>query len=397
MKNLVLAGGRASKELSVLVPKGKNKVLLRIMGKPIIYYSLTSLQKVNRTQTILVYRAGEESVYQEASNYSIEPLIPVTQISGNTVHEAIIAASSKLEDTDYFFLIFGDLVIEEEALSQLLSIHLSEEPDATVLAVPIEPKHIETYGLLVVDEYNRVSRVVEGKTAVSGPLYITGGAYILPTWILDYLEKNYTLPQALDEIARKGRVRAVNWSGLWIDIGYPTDLLEAAYQLLSRVKGKIISDKAEVESTAVIEGPVIIEDKAYVDHYAVIKGPAYIGRSVFVGAHSFVRDYTDLEEKTRIGAYTEIRYSVLQPYVSTHSRVLIMDSIIGENTVLESNITILNVLPEEEEPPRLRTHIVSKPQSKIKKLGAVIGYNSKIHAGVVIKPGSIIEPNTVYR
>ncbi|OYT38650.1 MAG: nucleotidyl transferase [Desulfurococcales archaeon ex4484_58] len=396
MKNLILAGGRAREELSVLVPPGKNKVLLKIMGKPVIYYPLTNLQRVSRAETLLVYRVGEESVYREASQYSLETLTPIPQQSGETIHDAILAAKDKLNDTDHFFLVFGDIIVEQDAFSQLLSIHLSEEPDATLLAIPLEPRHIETYGLLSINEDSYVDKVLDKPISeTTKPLYIAGGAYILPTWIIDLLEKQYTLPQALNEVASKGKVRAVYWSNTWIDIGYPSDLLEATYQLLSRIRDVSISGKAEIEKTAVIEGPVVIEDHAYIDHYVVIKGPAYIGDGAFIGTHSFIRDYTNIESKTRLGAYNEVRYSNIQSYTLMHSRVIVMDSLIGENTVFEPNITILNVLPEEEEPPRLRTHIVKKPTKTLKKMGAVIGYNVRINSGTIIKPGEIIEPNTI--
>ena len=398
MKNLVLAGGKASKELSVLIPPGRNKVLLKVLGKPIVYYSVTSLQRVNRSDTILVYRAGEEEVYREALAYSLEPITPVPQERGSTVHEAVLAACRKLEDTDYFFLLFGDLIIEPDALTLLISTHLSEEPDATVLAIPAVPKHIETYGLLVINEYGYVEKVLEHSPYPNRyPVYIVGGAYILPTWILDLLEKGFTLPQALDNMARKGKVKAIHWSGLWIDIGYPADLLEAVYQLLSKLKGVAISDKAEVEKTAVIEGPVVIEEKAYIDHYTVIKGPAYIGRESFIGAHSFIREYADIEEKVRIGAYNEIKYSSIQPYAEFHSRVIVMNSIVGERAVLESNITTLNIIMNEEKAIRLRTHLAEKLGKEIKKMGTVIGYNSKIPTNTIINPGEIIKPNTIYR
>lgn len=397
MKNLVLAGGRASRELSVLVPEGRNKVLLRVLGKPVIYYSLRGLQRTNRAETVLVYRSGEEEVYREAARHSEAAITPVVQERGNSVHEAILCAESKLRDTSYFFLAFGDLVLDEEAFSQVASHHLSEEPDATVLAVPVEPRHVETYGLVVVDEYGHARKVVDGPISakIEEPLYAIGGVYVLPTWILDLLERGYTLPQAIGEVASRGRVRVVHWSGLWIDVGYPADLLEASYQLLSRMRGQAVEGGAEVEPSAVVEGPVRVERGAYVDHCAVIKGPAYIGEGSFVGAHSFIRSFVDLESEVWLGAYNEVRHSSLQPRVVTHSRVTIMDSVVGEGAVFEANITLLNVLPEHEHPPRLRTHIHERPGERLRKMGSVIGYRCRISTNRVLSPGTILEPNTV--
>jgi len=396
LKNLVLAGGRASRELSVLIPPGSNKVLLRIMGKPVLYYPLNNLMSVNPVETLLIYRFGEDSVYYEASKYGLN-IYPIPQREGETTREAILSAESKLRDIDYFFLVFGDIIVDRDAFTEVLSTHLSEEPDATLLAIPPDPRYVKTYGLMTIDENNYVKRVFEPSVDidVGEPYYIPGGVYIVSTRILDYLEKGYSFPGALDQLARNGRVKAVIWTGLWIDIGYPTDLLEATYQLLSRLKGVYISDKAEVSSSTIIEEPVYIDDNAIVDHNVVIKGPVYIGRNSFIGAYSFLRFYVNIEDNVGIGAYNEIKYSNIQPYVKTHSRTTILDSIIGENTVLESNITTLNTIPEEEQPPRLRSHIVKTLSSVERKLGAIIGYNCKISSHKVLKPGEIIEPNTI--
>ncbi len=399
MKTLILAGGRAKKELNVLIPPGSNKVLLHVLGKPVIAYPLEAVSKIIRGEVILVYRVGEERVYREASKYSENIIRGVAQISGESIRDAILAASRYLEDTDYFTLVFGDIIFDPEALGQVLSTHLSTEPDATILVAPLDPEHATTYGVVEVDENGNARRIVEKPLKLPGeaPYYISAGIYILPLRILDYLEKNQSLPQALNKLAEEGVVKTVYWSGLWIDIGYPWDLLEATHELLDRVKYSSISSKAEIESTVTITGPVIIEDNVYIDHYALIKGPAYIGKNSFIGAYSFIRNHTCLNEKTRVGAHAEVKHSLVQPYTLLDSKVVLADSIIGENTIIGAGTITLNILPEQEKYPRLRTHLVTPPSIKRqkRKLGAVIGYNVKINPGAILKPGTIIEPNTV--
>lgn len=396
LKNLVLAAGGAKPELSVLVPPGKNKVLLKILGKPILYYPLTSVQRVNRAETILVYREGEEKVAETAARISLEALVPVKQVEGTAVRDAILSAESKLGDVDYFFLVYGDIIIEPEAFNLLLSMHFTEEPDATILIVPYDPEYAETYGLVIIDEEGYAKKIISGEQArEADQTYIVGGIYILPTTILDYLAKNHTLPEAINKLAENSRVKTVLWNKLWIDIGYPSDILEATYHLLSQLEHSRISRKAEIESTAIIKGPVIIDDHTYIDHYTVIKGPVYIGKHVFIGAHSFVREYSDIEYKVRIGAYNEIKKSNIQPYSLLDSKVTILDSIIGENCIIGTNTTILNVLPEKEKPPRLRTHLVYPPTKTVRKMGAVIGYNTSIKSSTTISPGSIIKQESI--
>ncbi len=398
MKTLILAAGRSKPEISVLVPPGSNKVLLKVLGRPVISYSLEAVEKVIKGEVILVYREGEDRVYQEASRYAGTAVRPIPQISGGTVADAILSAEKALRDTDYFLLVFGDIVFDHDALGQLLSTHLSEEPDATILATPLIPEHASTYGVISVDDEGFVKKVIEEPAELGRePYYISGGLYILPTRILDLLEKKHSLPQALNTLAATGRVKTVYWSGLWIDIGYPWDLLEAVHQLLYRIDKSYISTRAEIESTATITGPVIIEDKAYIDHHALIKGPAYIGKDSFIGAHSFIRQYSNIEYKNRIGSYAEVKNSVTQPYTLLDSKVILADSIVGENTIIGAMTVTLNILPADEKPPRLRTHLVKPTSLKVqkRKLGAIIGYNTKINPGIILKPGTIIKPGTV--
>ncbi len=405
MKPVVLAGGEPRRVISVLVPPGRSKHTLRILGKPIIYYPISAVEKVVRQDIVLVYTF--EDVVKEALKYSTRRVIGVEQ-SGKGIEAAIASAARELEDTDYFLLIYGDLIFDSRALSSLLEAFYSVEPAAAVLTIPLDERFAYTYGVVTIDLGGLVKKVIEKPSSIEEierPAYTIGGIYVLPTWIIDYLEGGLSLPEALGKIASSHKVIAVHWSGLWIDIGYPSDLLEASRLLLNNLRGLYIADDAEIEDTALIKPPAIIESGVYVDSYAVIKGPVYIGRGSFVGAHSFIRHYASLEERVRVGAYTEVKNSVLQPHIVIDSHCYIGDSIVGENTNIGSHVITLNVLPKEETPPRLREHLVYSPTitKRVLKLGAIIGYDSKIGAGSILYPQAIIppqtdlEPGTVYR
>nr|WP_162097826.1 NDP-sugar synthase [Thermogladius calderae] len=391
MLNVVLAAGRPSRELGVLVPPRSNKVLLRVLGRPVLYYPVSGVYQANRSTVVIVYRSGEDAVPREASSALDLPVEFVEQEAGETVRDAILAARKAIDTVDYFLLSFGDLVLDSEAYAKVVNTHLEESPDATILVTPVEPHNVENYGLVSVDENWLVKRVYS--TAGSRPpeaVYTIAGVYILPSRVLDYLEKGLNLPEALQRVAESGRVKAVLWTGTWVDVGYPEDLLEAVYQLLSRLREVRISGKAAVERTAVIEGPVVVEEGAYIDHYAVVKGPAYIGKRSFVGAHSFVRDYVDLEENSRVGSYSEVKFSSIQPFSLMDSKVTVLNSVLGSESIVGIGVTTLNVLPSEETPPRLREHVVRGGVFE-KKMGAVIGYGARVPPYTVLKPGSVFK------
>ncbi|MEZ0393480.1 MAG: sugar phosphate nucleotidyltransferase [Desulfurococcaceae archaeon] len=385
MIGLVLAAGPPSEELRPLVPPRGNKVLLHVLGRPILYHVLSAVsRRCNRT--LVVYREGEELVAEEASRIA-PSAVPVKQRAGNTVRDAVLAAAGLVDREAYFLLAFGDLVIPEDAVAELLSAHYEEEPDATILAVPVEPYHVETYGIVEVDEGWRARRV-EPRGTVGGAFYALGGIYVLPNSVLDLLERGANLPEAIGRLASEGRVRAVPWNRMWVDVGYPTDIIEASYQLLSALDGSSISSRAEVKPTAVIEGPVIVEEGAVVDHYAVIKGPAYVGRGAFVGAHSLVRDHADLGPSTKVGAFAEVKRSNLQPGASVGSGAVVLDSVLGGNSELGAGTVTVNV-PVEEVVPRLRERIAGRPPRVERKMGAVVPYGARIRPLSVIGPGAV--------
>ncbi|MGC9121820.1 MAG: sugar phosphate nucleotidyltransferase [Thermogladius sp.] len=388
--NLVLAAGRPSKELGVLVPLRSNKVLLRVLGRPVLYYPVSGVYQANRSTVLIVYRSEEDAVPREASSVLEPPVEFVEQEAGETVRDALLAARKAIDATDYFLLSFGDIVLDAEAYAKVVNTHLEESPDATILVAPVEPHNVENYGFVSVDENWLVRRVYSTGPRPPEAVYTIAGVYVLPSRVLDYLEKGLNLPEALQKIAESGRVKAVLWTGTWVDVGYPADLLEAVYQLLSRLRGVAISGKAVVERTAVIEGPVVVEDGAYIDHYAVVKGPAYIGKKSFVGAHSFVRDYVDLEESSRVGSYSEVKFSSVQPYSLMDSKVTVLNSVLGSESIVGIGVTTLNVLPSEEAPPRLREHVVRRGVFE-KKMGAVIGYGARVPPYTVLKPGSVFK------
>lgn len=393
MKTLVLAGGSPG-GLSVLVPPGKSKHSLRIVGRPLIHYSLSAIREAVGRDAILVY--SNEDVYMEAVKLNGIRVIGVKQ-EEEGIEGAIKSAVKELGGEDYFLLIYGDLVIDSKALFRVMESFYSYEPTIAVLTTPLEESYVYTYGVASIDLDGQIRRIVEkplGVNAVERPAYTVGGIYVLPTWIIDYFEKGVGFIDALNKVASGEKAIAVHWNGLWIDVGYPADLLEATRQVLNMLHGLHVSEGVEVERNAVIEPPAFIDEGVYIDYSAVIKGPVYIGKSCFIGAHSFIRHYTSLEGRVRVGAFSEVKNTNIQPHVVIDSFTYIGDSVIGEDTCIGSHVVTLNLLPNEETPPRLKEHLVT-PQSlkkPLRKLGAIVGYGARIGASTTLYPQSVVQP-----
>ena len=112
---------------------------------------------------------------------------------------------------------------------------------------------------------------------------------------------------------------------------YPWDFLNLVQKVLhEEVTQNMISPKASIAKSSIMEGPCIIEDDVKIDDFCKIKGPTYIGKGSFIGMSSLIRN-SMFGNETRIGFNCEIGKSYFAGYDKISHQNVILDSIIGEN------------------------------------------------------------------
>lgn len=154
----------------------------------------------------------------------------------------------------------------------------------------------------------------------------------------------------------------------------------------------MISNKATIAKTAIIEGPCIIDDNVVIDDFAKIKGPVYIGKGSFIGMGSLIRN-SMLDYNTHIGFNCEIGKSYFAGNAKISHHNVILDSIIGKNVWFGGYSGTANVL-------LTRKNIHYKINGKLidtgkNHFGAVVSNNCSIGASVIILPGRKISPDTI--
>ncbi|MCH1770018.1 MULTISPECIES: sugar phosphate nucleotidyltransferase [Metallosphaera] len=348
MKALILAAGKGE-GLSPYSDKVQ-KETIRIVGKPVIQYVIEGLASVGVTEFVIVVNEKEEQVLQAVKDLNVRI---------ETVRQRSPGISGAVQDgmeymDDMFVLAFGDIVTPKDFYRELITTyHRSGSP--VFSTVPVSTG-LDTYGLVKVNQGLRVVR--EGSTLA------LAGAYVIPKKPFnDFL-------QYLDEVARDADYFV--WTGSWVDIGYPEDLIQAVEELLKSESSRI-SNKASIASTAVIGKSVIVEDGATIEDFAIIKGPAYIGRNAYVGSFSLVRDFSSIEEGAIIGAYSEIAHSLLGPYSVVGSKSYITHSIIGDRTRVGASVITASY------PATVKRQVSGK-------FGALVSPDESIPHGVVIGP-----------
>jgi len=381
MKAVVLAGG-AGRGLSAITG-GKPKTLIPIAGKKVIEYVIECLIRNSINDIVLVTDKPHE--FEDVTvKYGGLVRFEVRKQEGHEVIGAILTAKDELSKGSILF--YGDTLVDCDAVKMIIDT-FNQFKDPTLMVVPEED--VTLYGAIKVLPNGFVGEMIEKPKEPIEGYYAYGGLAILCKDMLELIESYNSFDKAVNEFINKGgKVRAAIWSGSWIDIGYPWNILEAIYFALNKLNRSYISSKASISSKAVIEGPVIIEDDAFIDHNVIIKGPAYIGRNTFIGAYSFIRPYTALESDVNVSSYVEVVWSSIQPYVTIGRMSFLGYSVVGSNSVIEPNVlTKLIVDPEKAGIKAIREF---KRRREYFKIGAFISHNMRVKAYSVLEPGTLI-------
>lgn len=244
--------------------------------------------------------------------------------------------------------------------------------------------------------FDRYNIIEDAKIFTSEPAYYISNC-------LDFLsEKISTDSQFLVKfVDNNSFIRMPVFSIIYLDsegkpvideIKYPWDFLKSIQKLLNHeITSSVISTKAKIANTVIIDGPCIIEKDVVIDDFVKIKGPCYIGSGSFIGMGSLIRN-SILEQNTSIGFNCEIGKSYFAGHDKISHHNVILDSIVGENVWFGGFTGTANVLLNKR-------NIQYKINGELKDtgidhFGSVIGDNCCIGASVIILPGRRIPSNT---
>lgn len=387
MQVVILCAGKSSR----LYPlNNSHKSLISIAGEPIISHTLRSIKKSGITDVILV--TGPDNLFRtilgDGKKYGLKIKYAV-QNKPTGMGDALICAAPFINSD--FFLINAHRV-EFNELKEDIDTKRNSNNKAILLASEAEEKLISSYGSLKVRGDRVLGLVEKPKNNAPSNLKVIG-IYFLNQEFIKVLRsvkpQEYSLETALDEFAKADQVRFVISRHEAVTLKYPWDLIELKNYLFKKLR-RHISKKTDISKDAKIIGPVFIEDGAVIFDNAVIKGPCYIGRNSFVGDNCLIRNGSSIEQKVKIGAFMEIKNSLILEGSSSHSG-FIGDSIIGRNCKIGALFGTANVRLD-------RGYIKSMVkeadvETNLKALGAIIGDNTVLGSRVTIMPGVIIGNN----
>lgn len=386
MQAVILAGGASSRFFPLNdVPKS----LIKIAGEPIIVHTIRAIKRSGITDVVLL--TGPQNYFKEVlgNGKRLGVKISYASLPAPTGMGDGLLACEKYIKSD-FFLAHAHRVEFDELKPEIDEKRLTNK-DAVLLAR--EEDSFSHYGVLKV-QGDKVERVIEKPAKEDAPSNLKiVGIYFLNRDFLRVLRAvkstHYSFEDALDKFACDGRVKYALTSNKTQTLKYPWDLLEVKNYILKKLT-RSISKKAKVSKDAIISENVVIEEGATVSERATIKGPAYIGRDAYIGSNTLLRDGADIEDGTKIGAYMEIKNSLIGAESSTHSG-FIGDSVVGRHTKIGALFGTANVRLDRK---NVQTVVKNeKIDTGRRSFGIIIGSNCMVGERVSTMPGIIIGNN----
>ncbi len=391
MKALVLTGG-SGKEMLPL-SKYCPKTMLLIHGKHVIEYVLDGLIETGVEEFIVVTGHQGEQLHVLIEAYRSRGVNIQTVNQGNSkgIEGAILSAATHFDKDKPFLLAYGDIVAPPKFYHHLLNSYINTAADGAISVTLIGKS--QEFGIANIDDRGFIKTISPDlSTGDNDTNYIFAGVSILPGEFFEILSEEEKLTKALARVLKEQRrICASVWQDEWIDVGYGWDLLAANQDIFKGLDYARIHKSAKISPSAHISGLVLIEEGVTIDHNAEIVGPCFIGKNVYIGTNSLVRNFSCIGRNSNIGYSVEVKNTVIQSNVKIGRLSFVGDSVIGENVIIGSGVTTMNVLRDDE----LQKSTQEIKGRKYHKLGAIIGPNSVIGSNSVIKPYVIIDADQV--
>ena len=388
MKAVILAAGKGSK----LNPFSNTRPIpmISIAGKALLDNSLFQLKKAGINDVYIIVGHHKEMIQDFVAEKSDSGMNIhcLEQKNNGGIGDAVLTVKGKISPGEYFLLIYGDTLTDENIYSKTQqSFHSFKCPVASICLPPSN----ESFGNVFLNAQMKINKIVEKPKGNNFGNYVLSGVFVLPESFFGLLEKNKrSMEKALKALVQEGELMASMWENEWLDIVYPWEILKANRIILDSWNESSIEKSAIMESNVTMQGVVNIEEGAVIKAGAVLEGPCSIGKGSYVGNNSLIRSYTSLGNNCSIGYGVELKNCVVLDNSGIGRLSFVGDSVIGENVDIGAGCMTVNRNLGWEK-VQIKNGKTILP-SGLKKLGAFIGDNVIIGAGNTIQPGTVISP-----
>jgi NDP-sugar pyrophosphorylase family protein len=275
------------------------KPLVPVANRPALEYLLARLPAMGVTEVAINLHHHGEAVrraFGDGSRLGLEIVWSEEPTLLGTAGGAGPVADFLRGSGEPFLVLSGD-GLHAIDLGALVRRHREAEAVGTLTVIQIEDP--SRFGVCVLDDDDLITAFQE-KPALADALSRSAscGVYCFEPRVLDRLPVGGFFDWAHDVLpamlADGDRLAAYRTDAFWSDIGTVDDLLRANLDLVSGALGLAdvtgVDPTAEIDPSALIEGPVAIGPGAHVGAEVRIRGPVAIGAGASVGAGAALRN-----------------------------------------------------------------------------------------------------------
>ena len=279
----------------------------------------------------------------------------------------------KNSSPDLVLILSGDHIYEMN-YDKMVDFHMAQNADLTMAVIAVPLAEASRFGVVGMDENQRVNAFVE-KPAQPPSNLANMGVYLFKTEVLNKaLLEDHQLPNSSHDfgkdilprlVSEGARVFAYPYDGYWVDVGTVNSYWQAHMDQLEDKPPFDLNDRSWIVHTRTEERP-----------------PVWIARGAEV-ENSMICDGCEIAPGARV-----VR-SVLSPGVLVRPGAVVCESILLTETVVEAGAVVERAIVDK------RTHIqenarvggmVSGPEPVI----TMVGKNSEVPPGFTIEAGAVV-------
>ena len=279
----------------------------------------------------------------------------------------------KNSSPDLVLILSGDHIYEMN-YDKMVDFHMAQNADLTMAVIAVPLAEASRFGVVGMDENQRVNAFVE-KPAQPPSNLANMGVYLFKTEVLNRaLLEDHQLPNSSHDfgkdilprlVSEGARVFAYPYDGYWVDVGTVNSYWQAHMDQLEDKPPFDLNDRSWIIHTRTEERP-----------------PVWIARGAEV-ENSMICDGCEIAPGARV-----VR-SVLSPGVLVRPGAVVCESILLTETVVEAGAVVERAIVDK------RTHIqenarvggmVSGPEPVI----TMVGKNSEVPPGFTIEAGAVV-------
>ncbi len=172
MRGIILAGGKGTRLYPLT--KATCKQLLPVFDKPLIYYPLATLMQAGIREVLIISNPQDvprfQALFEDGSHLGLKISYAIQQ-EPRGIAEAFLIGESFIGD-DSLALILGDNIFYGHDLPAVVKPCTEISQGAIVFGY--EVKDPERYGVIALDDHQKITAIVEKPTVAPSPYAVTG-------------------------------------------------------------------------------------------------------------------------------------------------------------------------------------------------------------------------------